>query len=61
MRNNNIEPKRVKFIYPKKGKESNIMLIEGTKNGKVGIKVLEPLYVYDENNQYSKELIEYIG
>ena len=61
MRNNNIEPKRVKFIYPKKGKESNIMLIEGTKNGKVGIKVLEPLYVYNENNEYSKELLEYIG
>ena len=61
MRNNNIEPKRVKFIYPKKGKESNIMLIEGTKNGKVGIKVLEPLYVYDEKNEYSKELLEYIG
>ena len=60
MKKHNIEPKMVKFIYPKKGKESNIMLIEGTKNGKKGIKILEPLYVYDDKNEYSKELIEYI-
>lgn len=60
MKNNNLEPKRIKFVYPKKGKESNIMLIEATKNGKSGVKVLDPLYVYNENNEYSKELIEYI-
>ena len=60
MKKNNIEPKRLQFVYPKKGKESNIMLIEGTKNGKSGIKVLDPIYVYDENNEYSKELMEYI-
>lgn len=59
MRQNNIEPKRIKFVYPKKGKESNMLLIEGMKNGKPGIKVLEPLYIY-ENNEYTKEVIKYI-
>ena len=59
MRKNNIEPKRIKFIYPKLGKESNIMLIEGIKNGKPGLKVLDPLYVY-QNNEYSKDLLNYV-
>ena len=59
MRKNNIEPKRLKFIYPKLGKESNIMLIEGIKNGKPGLKVLDPLYVY-QNNEYSKDLLNYV-
>lgn len=59
MRKNNIEPKRIKFIYPKPGKESNIMLIEGIKNGNPGLKVLDPLYVY-QNNEYSKDLLNYV-
>ena len=59
MRKNNIEPKRIKFIYPKLGKESNIMLIEGIKNGKPGLKVLDPLYVY-QNNEYSKDLLNHV-
>jgi len=40
MKNNNIEPKKIRFVYPKKDKEANILLIEGTKNGKPGLKIL---------------------
>lgn len=60
MKKNNIEPKKIQFVYPKKGKESNILLIEGTKNGNPGIKMLEPLYIYDENNQYTEQLLKYL-
>lgn len=55
-----IEPKRVKFVYPKYGKDSNILLIEGIKGGKKGIKIESPLYVYDNNN-YTMELKKYIN
>ena len=34
MRKYNIEPKKIRFIYPKVNTESNIVLVEGTKNGK---------------------------
>ena len=54
MKKNNIEPKRIQFIYPKENKESNCLLIEGTKNGKPGIKVLPPLYVHKENGEYTE-------
>lgn len=58
MRANRLEPKRIQFVYPKAGKEANILLIEGIKDGKPDLKVLPPLYVYDENNQYTKEVSE---
>ena len=60
MKRNNIEPKKIQFIYPKSNKPSNILLIEGTKNGNPGIKILEPLYVYDEFNNYTKQLLKYL-
>lgn len=58
MRKNNIEPKKIRFVYPYKGKNANILLIEGSKNGKPGLKVLDPLYVYD-NGCYTEEINKY--
>lgn len=56
MKKYNIEPKIVRFVYPKKQKNSNIFLIEGYKNGKKGMKILSPLIVYDDNNKYCEEI-----
>ena len=56
MKKNNIEPKRIRFIYPKKEKEANILLVEGRKNGKPGLKVLPPLYSHNEDGTYSEEI-----
>ena len=56
MRKNNIEPKRVQLVYPKHGKEANILLVEGTKNGKVGLKFLDPLYVHEDKDRKSTRL-----
>jgi len=59
MKKNNIEPKRIQFIYPKKNLQSNIMLIEGTKNGKPGLKIEPPLYTHQENGEYRSEVMEF--
>ncbi len=56
MKTNNIIPKKLQFVYPKKGKSSNIMLIEGRKNGNEGLEILDPIFVFDENNEYTKEI-----
>lgn len=61
MKRNNIEPKRIRFVYPKKNKDANILLIEGTKNGKPGVKILPPLYVHEENGEYTKEVLKYFS
>ena len=54
----NIEPKRIQLIYPKKNTESNMFLIEGRKNGKVGLKVLPPLIAHEESGEYTKKVKE---
>lgn len=56
MRKNNIEPKKIQFVYPSINKESNILLIEGVKNGKPGLKILKPLYSHLENGEYTEEI-----
>lgn len=56
MKKNRLAPKRVQFVYPKAGREANILLIEGIKDGKTdGFKVLPPMFTYDATGNYSLE------
>ena len=59
MKKNNIEPKRVQFVYPKENKEANIMLIEGSKNGNPGLKILPPIYSHLDNGDYTDTIKKY--
>lgn len=59
MRKQNIEPKRIQFVYPRIGMESHILLVEGKKNGKPGIKILPPLYVHEKDGEYTDMVKEY--
>lgn len=61
MISNNIEPKRLRFVYPKVGSESNIVLIEGIKGGKCGLKVLNPLYIHNDDGDYLPEIKKIFG
>lgn len=62
MKKYRIEPKRLQFVYPKANKESNMILIEGIKDGKEGgLKVLEPFVVYNDDNEYTQEMVEIIN
>ena len=56
MRANRLEPKRIRFVYPKEGKEANTLLIEGIKDGKPDLKILPPLYVYGADGEYTEEV-----
>ena len=54
-----IEPKRLQFIYPKKDKECNQILVEGVKDGQMGnLRILPPLYVYNDDNKWTKEVLK---
>lgn len=59
MRSNNIEPKRIQLVYPHSDKEANILLIEGRKNAKSGLKVLPPMFSHKENGEYTDEIKKY--
>ncbi|WP_338453168.1 tRNA1(Val) (adenine(37)-N6)-methyltransferase [Niallia oryzisoli] len=56
MRKYKLEPKRLQFVYPKAGKEANTLLIEAIKNGKPDLKILPPLIVYQDDNEYTSEM-----
>jgi tRNA1(Val) A37 N6-methylase TrmN6 len=58
MRKYRLEPKRIQFVYPKAGKEANTLLIEAIKDGSPDLKILEPLIVYDDHNEYTPVLKE---
>lgn len=52
----NISPKRIQFIYPKVNKNSNLFIIEGTKNGNNKLKVLSPLIIHNQNGEYKENI-----
>jgi tRNA1(Val) A37 N6-methylase TrmN6 len=56
MKNNNIEPKRLQFIYPFNDSESNLVLIEGSKNGKTGLKLEKNIVVHNMDGSYTDEI-----
>ena len=54
-KNNKIEPKRIKFVYDNIEKESTLILVEGQKCGKVGLKVDKPLVLYNLDGSITEE------
>jgi tRNA1(Val) A37 N6-methylase TrmN6 len=57
MRRYKIEPKRIRFVHPRKDAEANMILIEGTKDGRPEVRMLPPLLVYGEDGDYTPELL----
>lgn len=53
-----LEPKEMRFVSPNTQKSPNIFLIHCVKNGGKQLKLLEPLYVYDKEGEYTKELLK---
>lgn len=53
MKKYKIEPKKIQFVYSNKNNNSNILLIEGIKNGNPSVKVLPPLYIYNDDGSYT--------
>lgn len=56
MRENNIEPKCMRFVHSGFGKEPVLVLIRGAYRGGAELKILPPMYIHDENGKYTKEL-----
>ncbi len=58
MRSYKIEPKYIRFVHPSPYKKANLLLIKGTRGGNPQLKMMDPLYVYDEKGNFSKEIDE---
>jgi len=53
-----LELKEIRLVCPNKNTKPNILLIHGVKNARPDLKFLDPLYVYDENCKYTREIME---
>lgn len=53
-----IEAKKIRFVYPRLNENSNIVLVEGIKNGNSGLKVLPPLVAHNDDGSYTEEILK---
>ena len=49
------------MVQPNVNKEPNIVLVEGQRDGGAFLKWEKPLYVYDEEGNFSREIDEIYG
>ena len=61
MRKYKIEPKRVQMVHPNTKKPANILLVEGQRDGGAYLKWEPPIYVYNDDGRFSKEINEIYG
>jgi len=56
LRGSRLEPKRIRFVHNDLESSSKIVLIEAVKDGRAGIKVEKPLFMYNEKGGYTEEV-----
>ena len=61
MRDSGIEPKRLTFVHADAESEASMVLVEGKRGGKCGLKLTKPLFIYNdkEHKTYTRDM-EYI-
>ena len=56
-----VEPKRLRLVCKREGCEPWLVLVEGKRSAKVGLRIEPTLYVEDKQGNFSKEMIEIYG
>ena len=56
LQESHLEPKKIRLVYPKAGKNANLILIEAVKDAKPMLQVLSPLIIYDKEQNLTNEL-----
>jgi tRNA1Val (adenine37-N6)-methyltransferase len=56
MRNNDIEPKRIRMVHSNILSSAEFILVEGIKNGGEELNVMPPLFIYGNNEKYTEEM-----
>lgn len=57
-----IEPKRLRLVYPRSGEPAHLVLVEGRKEGRPGLHVEPPLFIYQgEGRDYTVDVLQMYG
>ena len=52
-----MEPKRLRFVHPLPGKDASMILMSAMKQGREGLVVVPPLFITDEQGSYTPDLL----
>ena len=58
LKQNNLTPKIIQFIYPNINKESKLFMIKASKGGNPGLKVIDGIYIHKDDGTYRDEIKE---
>lgn len=58
LRNNKLEPKNIRFVHSKVGEKPKLILIRCVKDAKEYLKIENPLFIYDNNGEYTDEILK---
>lgn len=61
MREREIEPKRIRFIHKQAETEPSLVLVDGAYKGGRELRIMPPLYLYDEKGEETSELKRIYG
>ncbi len=61
MRKHRVEPKRLRAVCKKEGEEPWLIMVEGKRDAKSGLRILPSLFVYDQNGNFSQEMLKIYG
>lgn len=56
MRQEAIEPKRLRLVHSFRESPASLILVEGVKEGRAELKIMAPLYVYSRVGRYTREM-----
>lgn len=61
MRRHKCEPKRLRLVCKTEGTEPWLILVEGRRDGKAGMRIMPPLFVYEKEGKLTEEMIKIYG
>ena len=61
MRQYGIEPKRIRLVHKKANAEPSLVLVDGAYKGGRELRIMPPLYIYNENGEETEELKRIYG
>ena len=59
MKRHSLTPKRILPVYGKLAKPAGLVMVEGVKNARPGLKMMSPLILYDKYNQFTSQALEF--
>ncbi len=61
MREYKIEPKRLRYVRAKSGREPYLILVDGRKNGGVGLHLMPTLTIENKKGEHTREVMKIYG